>query len=163
MKIKFITYFFLFSVSLSSCFPSYNASNKEYRRIKPDFQKQKAFVMNKELEREFTILKQSDIYEIVDDSTDVAKIKLYELVPDQSFQCGNLMAGSMLTLGLLPSVYRTKDTFSYDVSENNTVKNYQFKLEVNQSLWLFNIFRLGKTYNKQAGKALLGSYMASNN
>ncbi len=69
----------------------------------------------------------------------------------------------MLTLGLLPSVYRTKDTFSYDVSENNTVKNYQFKLEVNQSLWLFNIFRLGKTYNKQAGKALLGSYMASNN
>lgn len=161
MTIKVIIYFFLFSISLSSCFPSYNANNKEYRRIKPDFQKQKAFVINKELEREFTILKQSNIYEIVDDSTDVAKIKLYELVPDERFQCGNLMAGSMLTLGLLPSVYRTKDTFSYDVSDNDTIKNYQFKLEVNQSLWLFNIFRLGKTYNKQAGKALLGSYMAS--
>lgn len=161
MTIKVIIYFFLFSISLSSCFPSYNANNKEYRRIKPDFQKQKAFVINKELEREFTILKQSDIYEIVDDSTDVAKIKLYELVPDERFQCGNLMAGNMLTLGLLPSVYRTKDTFSYDVSDNDTIKNYQFKLEVNQSLWLFNIFRLGKTYNKQAGKALLGSYMAS--
>lgn len=162
MKIKVLTYSFLAFVSLASCFPSYNATNKEYRRVKADFPKQKAFVVNKELKHEFDILKKSNIYEIVDDSTNVAKIKLNKIVPDRQFQCGNLMAGSMLTFGLLPSVFRYTDNYSYDVTENNIVKNYQYKLQVNQSLWLFNIFRLGKTYNKQAGKALLGNYMASN-
>ena len=159
---KVLTYSFLVSTSLCSCFPAYNAYPKEYRRVKTDFPKQKAFVVNKDLKREFNILKHSDIYEIVDDSTDVAKINLHKMIPDRQFQCGNLMAGSMITFGLLPSVFPYVDTYSYDVTENNIVKNYQFKLQVNQSLWLFNIFRLGKTYNKQAGKALLGNYMASN-
>ncbi|HAO29515.1 MAG TPA: hypothetical protein DCQ68_21555 [Chryseobacterium indologenes] len=76
--------------------------------------------------------------------------------------CGNPMIGSMMTLGLVPSGFPYDISYSYDTVENNTTKNYQYKLQVYQSLWLLNIFRLGKTFSKQSGKALLGSYIPSN-
>lgn len=152
---------FLVSASLWSCIPSYSAYPKEYNRAKADFPKQKAFVVNKNLEREFNILKHSDIYEIVEDSTNAAKITLHPMMT-RTPSCGNPMIGSMITVGLLPSGFPYDISYSYDVAENSTTKNYQYKLQVYQSLWLFNIFRLGKTFSKQSGKALLGSYIASN-
>jgi hypothetical protein len=161
MKFKIFTYSFLVSVSLWSCFPAYNAYPKEYRSAKADFPKEKVYVMNKDLEKEFKILKHSGIYEIVEDSTNTAKIKLYPM-KTHTPSCGNPMIGSMMTVGLLPAVFPYDNTYSYDVIENHTTKNYQFNLRVNQSLWLFNIFRLHKTYAKQSGKALLGNYISSN-
>lgn len=158
---KLITYSFLISVSLSSCIPSYSAFPKEYNQVKVNFTKQKAFVVNKELKREFNILKHSDIYEIVEDSTNAARITLHRM---ETFTppCGNPMIGSMITVGLLPSRFFYDISYRYDVTENSTTKNYQYQLKVYQSLWLFNIFRVGRTFSKQSGKALLGSYMASN-
>lgn len=160
MKPKVLIYSFLLSVSLCSCIPSFNVA-KEYKDVKADFPKQNVFVTNKDLKKEFEILRHSDIYNIVEDSTNTAILKLY---PIQSYSppCGNPMIGSMLTVGLLPSYFQYIETYSYDITENNTTKNYQYKLEVYQSVWLFNIFRLGKTYKKQTGKALLGNYIASN-
>lgn len=160
MKLKVLTYSFLFSGLLCSCIPSYNVA-KEYRNVKADFSKQNVFVANKDLKTEFEILKNSNIYNIVEDSTNTAILKLYP-IHSYSPPCGNPMIGSMLTVGLLPSYFPYTETYSYDITENNTTKNYQYKLEVYQSLWLFNIFRLGKTYKKQTGKVLLGNYIASN-
>lgn len=161
MKLKVLIYSFFVSASLWSCFPAYNTYSKEYRNVKADFPKQKVFVMNKDLKKEFEILKHSGIYELVDDSTSTAKIQLY---PMSTFtpSCGNPMIGSMLTVGLLPSYFSYTISYNYDLIEKSTTKNHQYKLEVYQSLWLFNIFRLGKTFSKQSGKALLGNYMASN-
>ncbi|REC61005.1 hypothetical protein DRF65_18405 [Chryseobacterium pennae] len=158
---KLVTYSFLISVSLSSCIPAYSASSKEYNQAKVNFTKKKAFVVNKELKTEFNILKHSDIYEIVEDSTDAARITLYPM-KTHTPPCGNPMIGSMITVGLLPSGFPYDISYSYDVAENSTTKKYQYQLQVYQSLWLFNIFRLGKTFSKQSGKALLGSYIASN-
>lgn len=161
MMFKLVTYSFLISVSLSSCIPSYSATPKEYNRAKVNFTRQKAFVVNKELEKEFKILKHSDIYEIVEDSTNAAKITLHPM-ETRTPSCGNPMIGSMITVGLLPSGFPYDISYRYDVTENSTTKNYQYQLKVYQSLWLFNIFRVGRTFSKQSGKALLGSYMASN-
>ncbi|WP_284463629.1 hypothetical protein [Chryseobacterium sp.] len=158
---KIAIYSFLVSTSLWSCIPAYTVSNKEYRNAKADFTKQKAFVANKDLKKEFDILKHSKIYEIVDDSTNVAKITLHPMTTRTPF-CGNPMIGSMITLGLMPSGFPYDISYSYDIDEKNTKKNYQYNLKVYQSLWLFNIFRLGKTFSKQSGKALLGNYIASN-
>lgn len=158
---KLVTYSFLVSVSLSSCIPSYSASPKEYNRAKVNFTKQKAFVVNKELKKELNILKHSDIYEIVEDSTNAARITLHPMTRFTP-SCGNPMIGSMITVGLLPSGFPYDISYSYDVTEDKTTKNYQYQLKVYQSLWLFNIFRVGRTFSKQSGKALLGSYMASN-
>jgi len=158
---KIAVYSFLVSASLLSCIPSYSAYPKEYNHAKADFKKQKAFVVNKELKNEFEILKHSDIYEIVDDSTQTAKITLHPM-KTYTPPCGNPMIGSMITVGLLPSGFPYDIVYSYDVAENSETKNYQYKLQVYQSLWLFNIFRLGRTFSKQSGKALLGSYIASN-
>ncbi|MEF9478970.1 hypothetical protein OWR28_15740 [Chryseobacterium sp. 1B4] len=81
MKVfKIAVYSFLVPASLWSCIPSYSAYPKEYNRAKADFPKQKAFVVNKELKKEFEILKHSDIYEIVEDSTHAAKITLHPMM-----------------------------------------------------------------------------------
>ncbi|AYZ35352.1 hypothetical protein EGY07_07095 [Chryseobacterium indologenes] len=158
---KISAYSFLISASLWSCIPAYNVSSKEFRKAKADFPKQKVFVANKNLKKEFEILKHSKIYDIVEDSTQVMKITLHPM-ETRTPACGNPMIGSMMTLGLVPSGFPYDISYSYDTVENNTTKNYQYKLQVYQSLWLFNIFRLGKTFSKQSGKALLGSYIASN-
>ncbi|MBL3546535.1 hypothetical protein [Chryseobacterium sp. KMC2] len=157
---KITAYSFLISASLWSCIPAYSAYPKEYRKAKADFPKQKAFVVNKDLKREFDILKHAGIYEIVEDSTHAAKITLHPMLT-RTPSCGNAMIGSMIIVGLLPSGFPYNITYSYDVAENSITKNYQYNLEVYQSLWLFNIFRLGRTFSKQSGKALLGNYIAS--
>ncbi|MCQ9633974.1 hypothetical protein MP478_02665 [Chryseobacterium sp. WG14] len=157
---KITIYSFLISASLWSCIPSYSAYPKEYRKAKADFPKQKAFVVNKDLKKEYNILKHAGIYEMVEDSTNAAKITLHPMLT-RTPSCGNPMIGTMITAGLLPSGFPYTIAYSYDVAENSTTKNYQYNLEVYQSLWLFNIFRLGRTFSKQSGKALLGNYIAS--
>lgn len=160
MKFKVLIYSLLSSASLCSCIPSYSVA-KEYRNVKPNFPKQNVFVVNKDLKKEYEILKHSNIYEIVEDSTNVAKL---ELLPMKTYtpSCGNPMIGSMITFGLLPSGFPYSISYDYNLTEHNIKKNHQYKLEVYQSLWLFNIFRLGRTYNKQAGKALLGNHLTLN-
>lgn len=160
MKFKVLIYSLLSSASLCSCIPSYSVA-KEYRNVKADFPKQNVFVVNKDLKKEYEILKHSNIYEIVEDSSNVTKL---ELLPMKTYtpSCGNAMIGSMITFGLLPSGFPYTISYDYNLTEHNIKKNHQYKLEVYQSLWLFNIFRLGKTYNKQAGKVLLGNHLALN-
>lgn len=158
---KIVTYSFLVSASLWSCIPAYSVTSKEYRKAKADFPKQKVFVANKELTKEYKILKHSNIYEVVEDSTNAAKLTLHPM-KIYTPSCGNPIIGSVITVGLLPSVFPYDVSYSYDIAENNTTKNNQYNLQVYQSFWLFNIFRIGKTFSKQSGKALLGSYIASN-
>ncbi len=99
---KISAYSFLISASLWSCIPAYNVSSKEFRKAKADFPKQKVFVANKNLKKEFEILKHSKIYDIVEDSTQVMKITLHPM-ETRTPACGNPMIGSMMTLGLVPS------------------------------------------------------------
>ncbi|MCW3161130.1 hypothetical protein [Chryseobacterium oryctis] len=161
MGYKVFIYFFIVSISLGSCFPAYNVSSKEYRNVKADFLKKKVFVTNKELKKEYEILRHSKIYEITNDTAYVTRIKLYHMKISTPY-CGNPIIGTVITAGLLPSYFPYNSSYSYDLIENNTTTHHQYHIGVNQSFWLFNIFRLGKTFKRQSGKALLGSYVASN-
>ena len=159
---KNIKILLIFSVLfLIGCFPSYSVLPKEYKSVKQLQKREKAFVINKDLKSEFKILENSKIYEIVDDSTKSdLKIRLNPIKDVTSLRCGNMMSGSMITLGLLPYFENQKYVFNYDEVENKNVKNKNDTIEVRQSLWLFN-FLYSKSFKKQAGKALLGNYLTN--
>ena len=159
---KNIKILLIFSVLfLIGCFPSYSVLPKEYKSVKQLQKREKAFVINKYLKSEFKILENSKIYEIVDDSTKSdLKIRLNPIKDVTSWRCGNMMSGSMITLGLLPYFENQKYVFNYDEVENKNVKNKNDTIEVRQSLWLFN-FLYSKSFKKQAGKALLGNYLTN--
>ena len=123
--------------------------------------REKAFVINKDLKSEFKILENSKIYEIVDDSTKSdLKIRLNPLKNITGWRCGNMMSGSMITLGLLHSFDYQKYIFNYDKIKNNEIINKSDTIEIKQSLWLFN-FLYPKSFEKQAGKGLLGNYLTN--
>ena len=159
---KNIKILLIFSVLfLIGCFPSYSVLPKEYKSVKQIQKREKAFVINKDLKSEFKILENSKIYEIVDDSTKSdLKIRLNPLKNITGWHCGNMMSGSMITLGLLPYFENQKYVFNYDEIENKNVKNKIDTIEVRQSLWLFN-FLYPKSFKKHAGKALLGNYLTN--
>ena len=159
---KNIKILLIFSVLfLIGCFPSYSVLPKEYKSVKQLQKREKAFVINKDLKSEFKILENSKIYEIVDDSTKSdLKIRLNPIKDVTSWRCGNMMSGSMITLGLLPSFDYQKYIFNYDKIKNNEIINKSDTIEVRQSLWLFN-FLYPKSFKKQAGKALLGNYLTN--
>ena len=159
---KNIKILLIFSVLfLIGCFPSYSVLPKEYKSVKQIQKREKAFVINKDLKSEFKILENSKIYEIVDDSTKSdLKIRLNPIKDVTSWRCGNMMSGSMITLGLLPSFDYQKYIFNYDKIKNNEIINKSDTIEIRQSLWLFN-FLYPKSFKKQAGKALLGNYLTN--
>ena len=152
----------IFSVLfLIGCFPSYSVLPKEYKSVKQIQKREKAFVINKDLKSEFKILENSKIYKIVDDSTKSdLKIRLNPIKDVTSWRCGNMMSGSMITLGLLPSFDYQKYIFNYDKIKNNEIINKSDTIEIRQSLWLFN-FLYPKSFKKQAGKGLLGNYLTN--
>ena len=159
---KNIKILLIFSVLfLIGCFPSYSVLPKEYKSVKQIQKREKAFVINKDLKSEFKILENSKIYEIVDDSTKSdLKIRLNPIKDVTSWRCGNMMSGSMITLGLLPSFDYQKYIFNYDKIKNNEIINKSDTIEIRQSLWLFN-FLYPKSFKKHAGKALLGNYLTN--
>jgi hypothetical protein len=159
---KNIKILLIFSVLfLIGCFPSYSVLPKEYKSVKQIQKREKAFVINKDLKSEFKILENSKIYEIVDDSTKSdLKIRLNPIKDVTSWRCGNMMSGSMITLGLLPSFDYQKYIFNYDKIKNNEIINKSDTIEIRQSLWLFN-FLYPKSFKKQAGKGLLGNYLTN--
>ena len=159
---KNIKILLIFSVLfLIGCFPSYSVLPKEYKSVKQIQKREKAFVINKDLKSEFKILENSKIYEIVDDSTKSdLKIRLNPIKDVTSWRCGNMMSGSMITLGLLPSFDYQKYIFNYDKIKNNEIINKSDTIEIRQSLLLFN-FLYPKSFKKQAGKALLGNYLTN--
>jgi hypothetical protein len=159
---KNIKILLIFSVLfLIGCFPSYSVLPKEYKSVKQLQKREKAFVINKDLKSEFKILENSKIYKIVDDSTKSdLKIRLNPIKDVTSWRCGNMMSGSMITLGLLPSFDYQKYIFNYDKIKNNEIINKSDTIEIRQSLWLFN-FLYPKSFKKQAGKGLLGNYLTN--
>lgn len=142
-----------------SCVPSYSVLNKEYKHLKSRNPKQNVYVINSGLTKEYKILKKSKIYNIVDDSakSDI-RIKLNPLKNNTGFRCGNMMFGSMMTLGLIPYKETQFYNFSYDEINGSETQSQSFDLELGYSLWLFN-FVYPKSFNKQSGKALLGEYL----
>lgn len=159
---KNIKILLIFSVLfLIGCFPSYSVLPKEYKSVKQLQKREKAFVINKDLKSEFKILENSKIYEIVDDSTKSdLKIRLNPIKDVTSWRCGNMMSGSMITLGLLPSFDYQKYIFNYDKIKKNEIINKSDTIEIRQSLWLFN-FLYPKSFKKQAEKGLLGNYLTN--
>ena len=148
----------LITLLFVSCVPSYRISHKIYKDAKPSSNRIKAFVINKDLKREYKILEKSQIYQLVEDDSYQVKIKLDSMKINRV--CGNGMAGSMLTFGLLPSFLPDKYLYTFEeIGDEN--KKFVFNLEVIQSLWLFNRFSAIRL-SEVAGNPLLASYQEKN-
>lgn len=159
---KYLFYSILISFLFVGCIPSYSFSNKTKKEYRGDYIKVKAFVTNKDLKQEYEILKASKIYELVNDSSYQVKIKLYPIIEDSiNPKCGNPMAGSMLTFGLLPSYFYDNYKYKFDRIKNENIDAQEFDIEMRQSLWLFNMF-YPKSFKNQFAKGLLVSYQEKN-
>ncbi|WP_166962233.1 hypothetical protein [Yeosuana marina] len=143
---------------LSSCY-SYRIFPKEFRKTKTNLDtKPKAFVINKELEREYKILQESNIYDIVEDSINQLKVKLYPFEQIRKVD-GQPIIITFLTLGQVPVNFYDAYSFKFDeIIKNETIEN-KFELQIAQRVWLWDIFKFNKDFEGKAGKALRGSYL----
>ncbi|WP_299228049.1 hypothetical protein [uncultured Psychroserpens sp.] len=155
---KHLTILILTLIILNSCVAAYKIQTKSFRDFDASSTVNKAFVINKDsLLEEYKILKHSKLFEFTNDSTNAIKIKLHQLKRLPQPSCGNLMTGSMLTLGQLPARFPETYIYRFDLIENENVAKKEIQLKIDQHLWFWNIFSNKKNFNKQAGIVLRGS------
>lgn len=147
-------------IFLTSC-KVYHISPMENREFPISEPKRNAFVVNHELSKEYKILKNAGIYNLVNDSlfADVVKIQLFPL--DKNLACGNGAFITVLTAGQLPVRYSDRYIYRFvEILENTNIER-QFELQVATSVWFWNVFSSHKNFNQEAGKALLSSYYSN--
>lgn len=143
---------------ITSCY-SYRVFPKEYRKLIVENQNiQKAYVLNKDLKKEYEILKKSGVFQIVDDSTNHLKIKLYPLKQVNKAD-GQGFVISFLTLGQVPINFYDTYNMGFDEIRDEKVEIRSFDLFVAQRVWFWDIFKFKKDFEKNAAKALNGSYL----
>lgn len=153
-------YLFLFSLVLilNSCFPAYKIYPKTDRKHRATPSLNKVYVINKgSFPKEYKILKHSNLFVFTNDSLCNLKIKLHPLEKTNWF-CGQLMTGTMATLGQLPAQFPDKYLYTLDLIQGDSVENVSTEIEVHQHLWFWNIFSNKKNFKKQAGIALGAKY-----
>ena len=77
--LKFLIFIISVNCLLVSCY-SYRVSPIAYRNLEQVEKPIQVYVLNPELSHELEILKKTNIYEIVDDSTISTKVKLYPML-----------------------------------------------------------------------------------
>lgn len=149
----------LLAILCSSCY-SYKVYPKEYRKLENDNPKRSAYVMNDTLKKELEILRSSDLFEIITDSTKAdLNVKLYPI--EQSFVCGQPFVITMLTVGQLPVTLPDRYLYKFDEIENGNITERKLDLKIAQRVWFWDVFAFNKKFEKKAGKAVLGEYQSS--
>jgi hypothetical protein len=133
---------------------------KEYRKLENTAVKKTAFIINESdsIKKELKILKSSDLFTIVNDSTKAdIKIKLYPI--QKGWVCGQGMIASMVTLGQLPVYFPDRYYYQFDEIEGKFVIKRKIELKIAQRVWFWDMFAFRKNFEKKAGKLLLGEYI----
>jgi hypothetical protein len=144
-------------VVLISC-KVYHFHPNQQRDISQHEPARKAFVVNRELVKEFAILKSSGIFLFVDDSvsTDVIKVNLSPL--HKTLACGNGAFITLLTVGQVPVKYPDRYLFTFTEILDNVETEKSFELNVATSVWFWNVFSSHKNFQKETGLALSADY-----
>ena len=156
MKSKYLITLVILSILCSSCY-SFKIYPKEYRKLKNEHTRPNAYVINDTLKEALKILKFSELFNIVKDSSSVElKIKLYPL--KQTLVCGQPFIISMLTLGQLPVYLHDVYSYKFDEIVNGMVTKRKLDLKIAQRVWFWDLFVFNKRFEKNAGNAVLGEY-----
>ena len=130
----------------------------EYRKLENLNVKKNAYVINDSLKKEFKIIKASNIFNIVVDSSNAdLKIKLYPI--SRSWTCGQPLTLSMITVGQLPVYLPDRYYFKFDEINNDDIIEKNIELKIAQRFWFWDMFVFNKRFEEKAGKVLLGVYM----
>lgn len=149
----------LLVILCSSCY-TYKIYPKEYRKLQNEHSKRLAYLENDTLNRELKILKSSEIFEIVGDSTKAdITIKLYPL--EKSFVCGQPMIISLLTIGQFPVLLPDRYLYKFDEIQNGKITERKIELKIAKRIWFWDMFAFNKNFEQKAGKAVLGGYHAT--
>ena len=144
-------------VMLSSCY-SYHLFPREYRDFEYNGEKKTAFVVNPELKKEYKILKASGIFILTSDSLDQNCLKIKLNPVRRNFVCGQPIIASAFTLGQFPVYFPDIYLYGFEELNNNGTISRDFKLEVSQRVWFWDMFAFNKKFKQKAGKALLCNY-----
>jgi hypothetical protein len=157
-KTHFIALVF-FSVLCSSCY-SYKIFPKEFRELENHNQKPIVYILNDSLKKEYAILKSSELFEIISDSTKAhIKIKLHPI--ERAFVCGQPIVVSMMTIGQLPVYLPDRYFYRFDEIENGKTLERKLELKITKRIWFWDMFAFNKKFEEKAGKAVLGQYQAN--
>jgi hypothetical protein len=150
-------FFVLVLTFLTSC-RAYRIYPAEHREFSYGQTKRPAFVINPELSKEYAILKEAAVFNLVSDSLSSAVIKIELLPMEKRLASGNDVFITLFTVGQFPVLY--SDLYYYKFEEVTEEKKVSkaFELQVATSVWFWNMFSSKKDFNKQAGQALLASY-----
>lgn len=149
----------LMPVFFSGCY-AYKVFPKNYRAIKTPEPTTTVYIINPELIKEYSILKNAGIYVISNDSSSSIKIKLYPL--KHHFVCGQPLLSSMITLGQLPVYLPDTYQFSYEEQKGEQRELFSYELKIAKRYWFWDMFTFQKNFKTQAGKALAGNHYDKN-
>ena len=141
----------------SSCY-AYKIYPKEARKFTYGGSRKEAFVVNPKLSKEYTILKRSGIFKIVEDGNDttVIWIKLYPVA--RTFVCSEPILASAVTLGQWPVTLPDQYQFEFDEIHRGVIVHKRFDLKVATRYWFWDMFTFDKNFKKKAGQTLLAGY-----
>jgi hypothetical protein len=82
---------------------------------------QSVFVTNPEMQREYSILKNSEIYPLTNQPAGARKLTL---LPIKHFgRCGNPIMLTILTIGIVPEVLPSAQVFEYDLETDGKIEH----------------------------------------
>ena len=159
MRFNPIILFGLLAFICCSCY-TYKIYPKEFRKLENNRAKRTVYILNDADTRTGRILKASELFEIVTDSTMAdLKIKLHPI--QQSYVCGQPLTLSMITFGQFPVYLPDRYFFRFDEIEDGVVTEHRLELKIAKRYWFWDMLAFNKNFEKKAGKALLGEYLAN--
>lgn len=144
-------------ILFSSCY-SYKIYPKELRNYTYAGKKQKVYVLNPELKKEYKILQASTIFEITSDSADktVLNIKLHPFKKRLAF--GQLIMVSLITLGQVPVLLPDRYEYFFDEINNNITTTRTIEMQIATKVWFWDMFVFNKKFDEKAGQVLSAKY-----
>ncbi|OYU82019.1 MAG: hypothetical protein CFE23_01590 [Flavobacterium sp. BFFFF1] len=160
-KLFFLT-LLLLSVLATSC-NSWQVMPREYRHVKIKSEREKAYVVNKDsLKKQYKILRKSEIFELTDDATTPLKITLAQpSIGRLGPSCGTgAVTALFVTLGQLPIHMEDGEVFSFEENRDGKITTREFRIELRQTMWFWNMFLFDQNRNKKLARGLRGHYYA---
>ena len=102
-------------------------------------QKEKVYVLNPELQYEYKILKQSNIFKLSDNKAGAKVIKLNKIV-EKPYFCGTPIMGTVITLGLVPTSFPDSYIFSFEIIGTDSEESVEYILPVERTYSLYETF-----------------------